>query len=273
MEKNILSTIVPCTPWHCHRKCKKNQDGKVVLPSGAYIPRNITGKCLCDHVNKSHRKNPNQLGAATLIHTINKHILKEQKSTNSSVYQLTVTNCIVVLEAELHNLWGRRQNFPLYPNCTHAKKARNINVEIEDDKEAVTAARAWPSRVEEVIDKEKIVQSQTRSFKNDLPTSMTTQPSKTPKHPFRHAKDAAYTPLTSKNVGTQDKQEPAYITLPLIHDPLIAETVYKQLIETQITITERKLLSLFPEVRSQFRDKEESQTKTLKPHKRFGKKR
>ena len=47
-------------------------------------------------------------------------------------------------------------------------------MEIEDDKETVAAARAQPSRVEEVIDKEKIVQSQTRSSKNDLPTSMTT---------------------------------------------------------------------------------------------------
>ena len=95
----------PCVPHNIAAgKCKRNQDGKVVLPSGTYIPRDITGKCLCDHVNKWHRKNPNQLGAATLIHTINKHILDEHKSTNSSVYQLTVTDCIAVLEAELYNL-------------------------------------------------------------------------------------------------------------------------------------------------------------------------
>ena len=68
---------------------------------------------------------------------------------------------------------------------------------------------------------------------NDPPTSTTTQHSDAPGHPFRHAKDAAYTPLTSKNVGTKDKQEPlinkkqepAYRTLPPIHDPLIAKTV------------------------------------------------
>ena len=59
-------------------KCKRSQDGKVVLPSSAYVPRDITLKCLCDCINKWHRKNPNQSGAATLIHTIDKHILKEQ---------------------------------------------------------------------------------------------------------------------------------------------------------------------------------------------------
>ena len=44
------------------------------------------------------------------------------------------------------------------------------NVEIEDDKKAVAATRAQPSRVEEVIDEEETVQLQTRSAKNDLPT-------------------------------------------------------------------------------------------------------
>ena len=71
-----------------------------------------------------------------------------------------------------------------------------------------------------------------------------------------------YTPLTSKNVGIQDKQEPpinkkpepAYRTLPPIHDLLIAETVYKQSMETPIMSTQRELLSLFLEVQLQFRD-------------------
>ena len=106
------------------------------------------------------------------------------------------------------------------------------------------------------------MQLQTRSAQNDPSTSTTTQHSNSPKHPFWHTKDAAYTPLTSKNVGTQDKQEPpinkkqepAYRTLPPIHDPSIAKTIYKQSMETPITITQRKLLSLSPEVWSQFRD-------------------
>ena len=75
-----------------------------MLPSGAYVPRDITSKFLRDCVNEWHRKNPNQLGAATPIHTINKHILDRQKLPSSSVYQLTTTDRIGVLEAELYNL-------------------------------------------------------------------------------------------------------------------------------------------------------------------------
>ena len=106
------------------------------------------------------------------------------------------------------------------------------------------------------------MQSQTRSAQNDTPTLTTTKHSDSPKHPFRHTKDAAYTPLTSKNVGTQDKQEPlinkkqepAYRTLPPIHDPLTAKSIFQRSMETPITIMQRELLSLSPEVQSQFRD-------------------
>ena len=61
------------------------------------------------------------------------------------------------------------------------KKARSANVKIE---EAVAATRARPSRVEEVIDEEETAQSQTRSAKNNLPTSTTTQHSDSHEHPF-----------------------------------------------------------------------------------------
>jgi hypothetical protein len=58
---------------------------------------------------------------------------------------------------------------------------------------------------------------------------------KAPEHPFRKAKDAVYIPPAEKNVGIEDKTtptitqkpEPAYHTLPLIHNPAIAVNVLK----------------------------------------------
>ena len=63
-------------------------------------------------------------------------------------------------------------------------------------------------------------------------------------------------------MGAQDKPTPpmtkksklAYRTLPLIYDPIIADSVYKQSMETLIMITQHKLLSLSLEVRLQYRD-------------------
>ena len=70
-----------------------------------------------------------------------------------------------------------------------------------------------------------------------------------------------YSPPTTQNVGipykvpaTTRKPEPAYKTLLPVHDATIASEVYKRSMEAPITITQRKLLSLSPEVHSQVRD-------------------
>jgi hypothetical protein len=63
------------------------------------------------------------------------------------------------------------------------------------------------------------------STSTSTPTQL--QPTKTPEHPYRLAKDAAYSPPVTKNIGAQDKPatsntkkpKPAYKTLSPIHDP------------------------------------------------------
>ena len=237
-------------------KCRRNQEGKVILSTGAFVPRDVTGKYLRDRINEWHRRHPNQLAAATLIHTIDKRIVDAQPPPTQTTYQLTTNDRIAVLEAELFNLRARRPHPPA--NRTRAQKARNANAE-DDDEVAVAAARAQQSRIEEVPD-EDAPQPPKETPKEASSTS--TQSTTTPEHPYRSAKDAAYSPPVTKNVGAQDKPvaptnkkpEPAYRTLPPIHDPLIAQTVYKRSLEAPITITQRELLSLSPEVRSQFRD-------------------
>jgi hypothetical protein len=83
-----------------------------------------------------------------------------------------------------------------------------------------------------------------------------------PEHPFRKAKNAVYIPPAEKNVEIEDKTtltitkkpKPAYRTVPPIHNPAIVVNVLKQSMEAAITITQKELLSLSPEVRSQVRD-------------------
>jgi hypothetical protein len=128
----------------------------------------------------------------------------------------------VVLEAELFNL---RTKIPVHPqfNCTtHAQKARITNVDIDNEK-AVVAARAQQSIIEEVPDKDATPLPQEPSKGGTLTlTSTQSQLTEGSEHPYRLAKDAAYSPPVTKNVGAQDKPvtsntkkpEPAYKTLP-----------------------------------------------------------
>ena len=76
-------------------------------------------------------------------------------------------------------------------------------------------------------------------------------------HPFVKAKDAIYSPLTSDNVAMKPKPPPVkkpevmYRTSAPIYDPQVASDIYSRTMNSQITLTQRKLLSLSPEVRSQ----------------------
>ena len=98
------------------------------------------------------------------------------------------------------------------------------------------------------------------------PPSQTPQkdpaPAPTSEHPFRNAKNAAYTPPSTMNVVTQSKApsapykcaDPTYRTLPPVHDPAIAMSVFQCSMDALVTITQRELLSLSPEVCFQVRD-------------------
>ena len=81
-----------------------------------------------------------------------------------------------------------------------------------------------------------------------------------PTHPFAKAKDTTYSPPTSENVATKPKPpqvkkpEVTYRTSAPIYDPQVASDIYSQTMNLQITLTQRELLSLSPEVRSQVRE-------------------
>ena len=244
-------------------KCKRNTEGKVVLPSGAYVPRDIPGALLSERIEEWHRRNPNQLAAATLLHTIghqNAPTILAPLSVSKQTFQLSTNDRIATIEAELFNLRARNQKFiPLVR--TRAQKARAPTVEVEEEEDAAAVRAARQPRIEEVIEEEEtqpVVENITPAVAQPITVP---QPIVAPEHPYQNAKDAAYAPPANRNVGAPfkapqnaKKSDPAYKTLPAVHDPTIAADVYKRSMEAPITITQRELLSLSPEVRSQVRD-------------------
>jgi hypothetical protein len=242
-------------------KCRRNQEGKVVLPTGAYVSRDIPGEHLRDRIDEWHRRNPNQLAAATLIHTIDRRIVYPDSDTSAPApqpvvtYQLSKTDRIATLEAELFHL-RTKKIAPASNVQTRAQKARAPTVEEEEDEEAIAAAKDR----QQIRAKEAAANRQATPQPSANITS--TQSDELPVHPYRNARDAVYAPPATKNVGVEDKgtpaipkkTEPAYKTLPPIHDPAIATNVYKRSMDAQVILTQRELLSLSPEVRSQFRD-------------------
>ena len=212
-------------------KIKKNQENRIVLPTGLYVPREIQGENLMARVDEWHRRHPNQ--ATILINTIDK---TTRLDSNKNSYQLSPAERIAYLEAEIFSLKSKK---PTPPSNVRTRAQARIE-EIDEEEEVEQARKEAKEKLQETVASE-------------------TAPQKAPEHPYRNARDAAYVPPSTKNIGAQGKPQqenrgPAYKTLPPIHDPEIATSVYKRSMDAPVTLTQRELLSLSPEIRSQVRD-------------------
>lgn len=80
-----------------------------------------------------------------------------------------------------------------------------------------------------------------------------------PEHPFRNVVDASYMPPQHRNVAALPKpalkkSEPAYRNAAPIQDAEIATSIYNRSLEAPVTITQRELLSIAPDVRAQYKE-------------------
>ena len=119
-----------------------------------------------------------------------------------------------------------------------------------------------PETGKEVLSEREVSEPPSAPQHSEVPIieEITDDVNQPPAHPFAKAKDATYSPPTSENVAAKPKPPPAkkpeviYRTSALIYDLQVASDIYSQTMNLQITLTQRELLSLSPEVRSQVRE-------------------
>ena len=214
-------------------KCILHDDGRIALPGRRFIPGTIAGKTFKDRLDEWLWQNPDPAPTTTT----NSLLLDIFPNPVTASFQLTADDRIHSLEKELFALRSHQEKGV----CTRAQKVH----ELETGKEApseheVSEPPSTPQQSEVPITKE---------VTNDV-----NQP---PTHPFVKAKDATYSPPTSDNVAMKlkplpvKKPEVMYRMSALIYDPQVASNIYSQTMNSQITLTQRELLSLSPEVRSQ----------------------
>jgi hypothetical protein len=264
-------------------KCRRNQENKVVLPSGAYVPRDVPGQYLKDRLDEYHRRNPNQLASAPAMPNValfNAVVGKKDKPViptltappipdETNNYQLTAQDRIAALEAELFTLKAKHQaGFVPIIKTRRQRQDEQAQRREEKDREATpmpNASRhneATPQIVE--IQETELPSATVEAVEEEPAVAQMKQPeleqnATEPVHPFRNAKDATYAqPDKSKGQTTLQvparRNEPAYKNLTPAYDPTIAINVYERALETSLTISYKELLSLSPEVRAQFRD-------------------
>src|SRR5271168_177063 len=87
-------------------KCRRNHEGRIILSTGAFIPRDIPGNNFRERIDEWYLRNPGQLAAASLIHTIDTRILYNNEKAQD-IYQLSSKDGVANLEAELFSLRAR----------------------------------------------------------------------------------------------------------------------------------------------------------------------
>ncbi|KAJ7360673.1 hypothetical protein DFH08DRAFT_1030769 [Mycena albidolilacea] len=228
-------------------KCKRDSDGRVTLPSGAFVPRRIEGRNLRARIEEWHRQNPGQLAAAQLMLELATHHLSEPPSTASTVpptantFQLSEEERIRSLEREIYALRTRAQ----------ARRAIAAGEPVETPEQPVRATSPPAAAPNPAPAPPGTLR----------PPHVPSAPSiPAPEHPFAKARDAAYAPPRDRNVGAlpkpvqPKKPDAAYRTNAPVYDEKIANAVFDRSMDTPVTLTQRELLSLSPEVRAQVRE-------------------
>src|SRR5882762_7904418 len=170
--------------------------------------------------------------------------------------QLTAQERIQSLEHELFQLKGRRADAPVH---TRAQR------QAEEEEEAVQKPAVPPPTRHQPVVEIEVQQPKGKQCEDPLAPSTskappTIPPSEPPIHPIAEVNDATYAPPCEWNFATPlkpanaKKPEPAYRTMAPIYDDKIATNVYDRAMDSQITLTQRELLSLSPKVHSQFRE-------------------
>ena len=214
-------------------KCMLHDDGHIALPGRRFIPGTIAGKTFKDCLNKWLWQNPDPAPATTT----NSLLLDVFPDPVTTSFQLMADDHIHSLEKELFALRSHQEK----GICMWAQKAcePETGKEVPSERE-VSEPLSAPQQSEVPV---------TEEITNDV-----NQP---PTHPFAKAKDATYSPPTSENVAAKPKPPPVkkpevtYRTSAPIYDPQVASNIYSRTMNSQITLTQRELLSLSPEVRSQ----------------------
>ena len=253
------------------RKCKRSPEGKVVLPTGAHVPRSITGAWLRNCVDKWHRQNPGQMAAQMYFEvTAAPPVSAPCHATMSQILQDCLGPSAVGCPGHMPaGVYALKWPFPPRPEvvittlpphkCGHAGPGNNPrgaatmlpalgegNASLpKQDKGLAPASAPAPALAPALapapvpVSVPEIARETTHlyAFVPDATHGVRAGP----------ARPAAREPGLGRH-------EPGYRNTAHIYDPRVAQMVYKRAMETPITVMQRELLSLAPEMQTQVAD-------------------
>ncbi len=167
-------------------KVRRDPQGRVVLSTGAFVPRGVPGRWLRDRVNEWHRQNPNQLNAAQLVYGVYQnraHVQNYPPRAPTNTYAISAEERLATMEREMYNIRRAQAQAPFQPVIRTRQQRINEEAQRTSSEEASASTSA-----------------------NRAPTPQVAQPARAPHaeqvyeppvHPYANARDATVpTPTT-----------------------------------------------------------------------------
>jgi hypothetical protein len=250
LSGHFISDCLVCQAYINDRKCKKNPEGKVVLPNGQFTPRNIPGHCIKDWIDEWLRRNPDTMITPVLMYGITPS--PAPTTTPRGIYQINDMNvtadiCIARLEQELYALRSGR-------GFTRTDLDVPVVPVIQP---SISSIPPPPAPIVPLIP--TVPAPSTSSIATNLPTSNATpaSTSQPPVHPYAGTTENLYLPPHEQNFAGKGKERdsPSYHTVAPIQNDKIAQDVFSRSMKNPvITLTTKELLSLSPEVHTKWKE-------------------
>jgi hypothetical protein len=123
---HFIAQCLICTDYITNKKCKRNPEGKIVLPNGQFTPHSIPGRFIKD---QWHKCNPIKSTSSSLMYEINPVLVSSQTSVATNMVSTSSTNVftadqhIDALEQEIFTLINAKKTFDgveiLKPTCAN----------------------------------------------------------------------------------------------------------------------------------------------------------
>jgi hypothetical protein len=236
---HFIAQCLVCADHITNEKCKRNPEGKIVLPNGQYTPRSIPRWFIKDRIDEWHKRNPVKSTSSSLMYEITPEVMSSQTSVSTNMVSTSSTNvftadqCIAALAQEIFNLRNAKCTFDgveiLEPACT------NKTSPTEEPKAPESTTKPAPPP--------------------EKPTTMT-QP---PVHPFANVAKTSYQPphrrnFTAAPTKPAKEKEPAYHYVAPIQNPHTVADVYNKSMQAPlVTLSPEELFAISPEVRNRLR--------------------
>ena len=235
-------------------KCKHSPEGRVILPSGAQVPCSIQGAWLCDRVEEWHHQNPGQMAAQIYVKVMVAPPVTVPPGQICFGYPVPYGSQLPGTYPA--GVYALRRPSPPCPKVAITTQPPHKHGRIGPSNDSGRASSSA------ALLRQPTKAPPTSSPEQDASRAKTGKAPENPQkltHPYASIPDTTHGVLLGQTRPAVKEPAPArqelgYQNTVNIYDLQIAKAVYERAMETPITVTQRKLLSLAPEMRAQVTD-------------------